>query len=39
MTIAQATVKHILELCDGLVISIREFFASDLFDDIEQEVR
>lgn len=25
-------------LCDGLEISIREFFDSDLFDDIEQEI-
>ena len=27
------------KLCDGLEISIREFFDSDLFDDLEQEVK
>lgn len=26
------------KLCDGLDISIREFFNCDLFDDIEQEI-
>ena len=31
-----ATVK---KLCDGLNITIREFFDSELFDDLEQEVR
>ncbi len=31
-----ATIK---KLCDGLGISIRDFFNSDLFDDIEQEVK
>ena len=29
----------IKKLCDGFEISIREFFNSDLFDDLEQEVR
>ena len=29
----------IKKLCDGLEISIREFFDSDLFDDLEQEVK
>ena len=27
------------KLCDGLGISLRQFFDSDLFDDLEQEVR
>ena len=27
------------KLCAGLEISIREFFDSDLFDDLEQEIR
>lgn len=31
-----ATIK---KLCDGLGISIREFFDSDLFSDLEQEVK
>ena len=26
-------------LCDGLDISLREFFNSDIFDDIEQEIK
>lgn len=32
-------VVSIKKLCDGLDISIREFFNSDLFDDLEQEIR
>lgn len=31
-----ATIK---KLCDGLGISIRDFFDSDIFDDVEQEVK
>lgn len=31
-----ATIK---KLCDGLDISIREFFDSSLFDDLEQELK
>lgn len=27
------------KLCDGLEISIREFFDSDLFDGLEQEIK
>ena len=34
-----ATVSTIKKLCDGLNISIRDFFASKLFDDLEQELR
>jgi len=29
----------IKKLCDGLDISIREFFDADLFNDIEQEIK
>ena len=32
-------VVSIKKLCDGLEISIREFFNSNLFDDIEQEIK
>ena len=34
-----ATVSTIKKLCDGLNISIRDFFASQLFDDLEQEIK
>ena len=27
------------KMCDGLEISLREFFNSDLFDDLEQEIK
>ena len=27
------------KLCDGWEISLREFFDSDLFDDLEQEIK
>ena len=29
----------IKKLCDGLDISLREFFDDDIFDDIEQEIQ
>ncbi len=29
----------IKKLCDGLDISLREFFDNDTFDDIEQEIK
>lgn len=32
-------VVSIKKLCDGLDISIREFFDCDLFDDLEQEIK
>lgn len=32
-------VVSIKKLCDGLNISIREFFDSDIFDDLEQEIK
>ena len=33
-----ATVSTIKKLCDGLVITIDEFFHSDLFAGLEQEI-
>lgn len=27
------------KLCDGLDISLRQFFDSDIFDDLEQEIK
>lgn len=33
-----ATISTIKKLCDGLNISIHDFFASDLFNDLEQEI-
>ncbi|MDD5921533.1 MAG: helix-turn-helix transcriptional regulator [Oscillospiraceae bacterium] len=32
-------VVSIKKLCDGLEISIREFFNSDLFEGLEQEIK
>ncbi len=32
-------VVSIKKICDGLEISIREFFDCDLFDDLEQEIK
>ena len=32
-------VVSIKKLCDGLEITIRQFFDSPLFDDIEQEIK
>lgn len=32
-------VVSIKKLCDGLNISLREFFNSELFDDLEQEIQ
>ena len=32
-------VVSIKKLCDGLDISIRQFFDSNLFDDLEQEIQ
>ncbi len=33
------TVSTVQKLCDGLEISIAEFFASELFANLEQEVK
>ncbi|MCL2634173.1 MAG: helix-turn-helix domain-containing protein [Oscillospiraceae bacterium] len=32
-------VVSIKKLCDGLDISLREFFDSDIFNDLEQEIK
>ena len=32
-------VVSIKKLCDGLEISLREFFDSDIFSDLEQEIK
>lgn len=32
-------VVSLKKLCDGLDITIREFFDCDIFDDIEQEIK
>ncbi len=32
-------VVSIKKLCDGLEISLRQFFESEIFDDIEQEIK
>lgn len=32
-------VVSIKKLCDGLEITLREFFNSELFDDLEQEIK
>ena len=32
-------VVSIKKICDGLNISIREFFDSELFDELEQEIK
>ena len=33
------TVSTIKKICDGLEISIKEFFNSDVFDNLEQEIK
>ena len=34
-----ATISTVKKICDGLDISIKEFFDSPLFDDLEQEIK
>lgn len=34
-----ATISTIKKLCDGLGITVEEFFKSDLFTDLEQEIK
>ena len=34
-----ATISTIKKICDGLSIHVREFFASSLFDNLEQEIK
>ena len=38
-TTYNAGVATIKKLCDGLNISVREFFDSNLFDGLEQEIK
>ena len=33
------TISTIKKICDGLEISILDFFSSDLFNDLEQEIK
>jgi len=33
------TVSTVKKVCDGIDISIREFFASEIFDELEQEIK
>ena len=33
------TVSTIKKMCDGLGISIQDFFSSDFFSDLEQEIK
>ena len=33
------TISTIKKICDGLDISIQDFFNSDIFDDLEQEIK
>lgn len=34
-----ATISTIKKICDGLNLNIRDFFASTLFDNLEQEIK
>ena len=34
-----ATISTIKKICDGLEISILDFFTSDLFNNLEQEIK
>ena len=38
-TTASTKIGTIKKLCDGLEISVRQFFDSPLFDDLEQEIK
>lgn len=33
------TLSTLKKICDGMEITVTEFFASDLFEDLEQEVK
>ena len=33
------TISTIKKICDGMEISVQEFFASDVFVDLEQEIK
>ena len=34
-----ATISTIKKICDGLNLHIRDFFASNLFDNLDQEIK
>jgi DNA-binding Xre family transcriptional regulator len=34
-----ATVSTVKKICDGLEITVQEFFGSPLFDNLEQEIK
>ena len=36
---ATTTVSTVQKICDGLEITILEFFSSELFDNLEQEIK
>ena len=38
-TTSSTKIGTIKKLCDGLDISVRQFFDSPLFDDLEQEIK
>lgn len=33
------TVSTVKKICDGLNISVQEFFSAEIFDNLEQEIR
>jgi DNA-binding Xre family transcriptional regulator len=33
------TLSTVKKICDGLEISIKDFFSSDIFDNLEQEIK
>ena len=33
------TIQTIKKICDGLEITLKEFFDSEIFDDLEQEIK
>ena len=35
----EVTINLIKKLCDGLEISLREFFDDEIFDEVEQEIK
>lgn len=35
----ELSINTIKKLCDGLEISLSEFFTADLFNDLEQEIK
>ena len=33
------TISTLKKICDGLEITVQDFFSSELFDDLEQEIK